>query len=709
MKPLWMIPLIPSLLILDWSTTELRAQALVAPAPAPTVAAQLAQPEIKIIPGSALARLVQNNQEFHLMADTNLAASKIDVPDWLKVYYRKQHPKMTSRPKDPTQGYPMALENVYRWMLTHQDLLPARAPEPRAPIATLSAGTNRRISGQQQTPRSESDIRVNFNNPLLILAASNSIDGDGHQAQFYSTDGGVSWGQSSLPLQDNDQFHSDPTVDWSSDGTAWATTMGINGSIMRLKAYKSMDQGQTWAFDAVISGAQSEVDKQMMWVDHSLTSPNRDNIYVIWHNGPVAFVNRRTGPAGSWQSPIQISGAETTGTPIGADITTNNNGHVFGFWPDTGSQSIYMVKSTDGGISFSPPTSLTSTRGSFQVAVPSFANRQALIGVSAAAYSSAQKNLVYAAWMDLSSADDCNSSPSGPGTNPSSKCKTRIYFSRSTSGGNAGSWSAPKIVNPRTSLSDQFNQRLAVDITNGNLVLVYYDSEGDPERKKVNVWYQFSTDDGQSWSSAQMVTTSATNETAGGADSGNQFGDYTGLSGYAGKFYPTWTDRRGGTKEEIWTAQILVGQVNLADAPIPVRQALTRSKNLAADDQMSDVQWSYFAKAEIANQSDGKAVIYKVLGRDPKGHACEMLVDRNLGMVVEFKRTITMAEANENLPQAVQTTLASVVRMDPQFKPAYVEVIYISDKIVAYDFLSGKEPNLRDAVIRTTGELVQKE
>ena len=50
----------------------------------------------------------------------------------------------------------------------------------------------------------------------------------------------------------------------------------------------------------------------------------------------LRHVNRRTGPTGAWQTPLQVSAAETVGTGIGADIKTNANGDVFAFWPDTG-------------------------------------------------------------------------------------------------------------------------------------------------------------------------------------------------------------------------------------------------------------------------------------------------------------------------------------------------------------------------------------
>ncbi len=68
---------------------------------------------------------------------------------------------------------------------------------------------------------------------------------------------------------------------------------------------------------------------------------------------------------------------------------------------------------------------------------------------------------------------------------------------------------------------------------------------------------QTSNDDGQTWSTAAKLTSARSDETTAGAD-GNQYGDYNGLSGHTGKFFPSWTDRRSGGREEIWTAPIII-------------------------------------------------------------------------------------------------------------------------------------------------------
>jgi hypothetical protein len=505
------------------------------------------------VPGSGLAAMIAAHQDFGRLSPAE-AHDRIPVPLWLRAQWREAHPEMVSAPGDPTRGYPHALKEVHEWLLTHQDLLPG-LPEPdRAPAA--AGGTNVRISGAQPRARSESDIRVNPRDPQKVIAAANNIGGSGQQAQLYSADGGSTWGQTLLPLLPGDAFHSDPSVDWMSDGTAWATTMGLNsrGTLLRLHAYRSADGGATWTWDSTFSGGQSRADKPKMWIDHGAASPFRDNLYVCWHNGQPQFFNRRT--ASGWGSPVQISGAETSGTALGCDVKTDGAGNVFVFWPATGNRRILMARSGDGGASFGAPVAIATTWSSYDIGLPAFSDRRALIYVAGGAWKSAARNMVYAAWTDLSGEAGCASSADEPDQRAASPCTTRIWFSRSADGG--ATWSAPVRLHHQPAKNDQFNPWLAVDETNGQLAIIYYDTAEDAGRKKTHLYYQASFDHGASWSAPFRITTAPTDETADGSNL-NQYGDYNGLSGHAGSFWPSWTDRRGDGVEEIWTANLQEG------------------------------------------------------------------------------------------------------------------------------------------------------
>jgi photosystem II stability/assembly factor-like uncharacterized protein len=104
--------------------------------------------------------------------------------------------------------------------------------------------TDLRLSGAQSGQRSESDIRFNYNNLLQLVGSCNSTTASNEQ--FYSSDGGSNWSQSSLPTVSGDNRQGDPAVDWTSDGTAWSVTVGIGTTGNVVRAFKSTDGGKTW-------------------------------------------------------------------------------------------------------------------------------------------------------------------------------------------------------------------------------------------------------------------------------------------------------------------------------------------------------------------------------------------------------------------------------------------------------------------------------
>ena len=543
----------------------------------------------RVVSGSALQRLIEENQGFHLLRPEE-ASDKIPVPPWLRVLWRKKHPHLEYRADDPTGGYPHVLKEIHEWMRSHQDLLPG-IPEPDVlPAGLVVPGTSEQRISDFFRRRSESDIRINFWNPTEIIAASNNLDGSGLQAQYWSTDGGRTWGETTLPPLRQDDFHSDPTVDWTSDGIAWSTTLGIaeGADALRLRLYRSTNNGATWVYDSTISGNQTATDKQMAWIDHSSTSPHLDTMYVIWHNGRPVYMNRKKRN-GKWGNPVKVSGSETKGTGIGSDVKTNSAGVVFGVWPDTGSRKIYMVRSTNGGQSYSKPKAIASTFDSYDIGVPAMDMRRVLIYVSAGTYKAAGKDLVFVVWADLSGAVGCRTASNEPGSNAASPCKTRIWFTRSTDGGTT--WSPKKMINNQPGKSDQLNPWLAVDETTGTLAVIYYDTVGET-RQKTNVWYQSSYDGGATWGAPFRVTSEATDESDFASADSNQYGDYNGLSAYAGTFFPVWTDRRAGAFEQIWTAALL-DQPGCPAFPAPANLRAA----LSGDDRI-DLAWDPTTSAQ---------------------------------------------------------------------------------------------------------------
>jgi hypothetical protein len=310
--------------------------------------------------GSALEALIRENQHFALLCDDE-KADKRNLPAWLRVWWRKAHPETEYSAEDPTGGYLLVLKEILEWMITHQDpkvadgmnIAPAALKSGTADAEVdASTGPHFRISGPAANPRSESDIRVNYFDATKITSGSSNIGGNGRQAMYFSTDGGANWGQTFLPFTGSDTFHSDPTVDWTSDGRAWSSTLGIQSSGCGIiSAQTTARRGPSRRHLPVHRPASTS--RWSGWT-RARARRFRTGCMRVWHNGLPAFMNRRTaGAGGAWlAAPVQVSGSESTGTAIGSDVKTNSAGHVFAAWPTTGNRRILLIKSTDGGSTY---------------------------------------------------------------------------------------------------------------------------------------------------------------------------------------------------------------------------------------------------------------------------------------------------------------------------------------------------------------------
>jgi hypothetical protein len=96
--------------------------------PVPSVEQQLKEANVR--PGSALEKLIRDNQDFSLLQPEELH-DDVDLPLWLRVYWRKNHPDEQHSTLNPGAGYPDALDDIYDWMVSHQDLPSSSPTEPR--------------------------------------------------------------------------------------------------------------------------------------------------------------------------------------------------------------------------------------------------------------------------------------------------------------------------------------------------------------------------------------------------------------------------------------------------------------------------------------------------------------------------------------------------------------------------------------------------
>lgn len=478
------------------------------------------------------------------------AEDRAPLPRWFRSYLRDNIPDL---PTSGTYQYPRVAVQLLEWMVAHPDLqVPPPTPRARRAAArVVSVGPNINITNLDER-NSESAIAVDSSDPRYVIAGSNNITGSGRQKQFYSSDSGATWSQTELPLAPGRAFQSDPSVAFSTDGTAWAVTLGIDnlGTSVQVQIYKSTDHGASWTFQSTISTGNNN-DKEMLWIDTHPTSPFKDNMYVAWDvpgNG-IRFA-RSTDKGATWSAPQSLS----TDQAIGVHLTTGPAGELYVAWPDTASRELRIRKSTDGGATFASVRTIAVTNDSYEIVVPAMCQRNILIYLSLGVDRSSgpRAGNVYAAWTDR------NGTVADPGcTGTTSASNANVYLSASTDGGNT--WSTPGLVHPDAATTDQFNQWMDVDPADGTIQVIYYDTGDDPGRKKTHLYYASSADGAATWGTPIRVTTAQTDETGAGADTGNQYGDYNGLAAYRSLAYPSWTDRRTGNpggKEQIYTAAL---------------------------------------------------------------------------------------------------------------------------------------------------------
>ncbi|HVX12138.1 MAG TPA: NF038129 family PEP-CTERM protein [Pirellulales bacterium] len=120
---------------------------------------------------------------------------------------------------------------------------------------------------------------------------------------------------------------------------------------------------------------------------------------------------------------------------------------------------------------------------------------------------------------------------------------TKIY--EVSSDNNGQTWSAPVQASDDTTNSSEFLPSIAVDQTDGDVGVAWYDARNDTNDVTTQFFAAVSSDGGQSFSpnvSVSLGDADATNANLDSFGQQNQYGDYTGLAFVNGILYPLWAD-----------------------------------------------------------------------------------------------------------------------------------------------------------------------
>ena len=345
-------------------------------------------------------------------------------------------------------------------------------------------------------PQNETAIAIDPNDPNRIVASANdyvartwacTIDGtpcsalgDGYSGTYYSNDGGATWccnssGPGDIGTLIPGVTHltggpydagGDPAVAFDSQGNVYYAGLGFNrasapNTVAVNKGTFDGSGALSWGAPTFIGATTSPAvfnDKEWIAVDSHAGSPFQDRVYVTWTRfifspgsgayvqSPIFFASSSDGGA-TFTAPKAISGNVLYGQ--GSRPVVGPDGTLYVFWDASrrldALDSTWMVKSSDGGASWSKPSAVAQVADNLPLADTAFR-----VNSFPAAATDADGNL-FVAW----SASVPNDGSTYDGTTGCAywiagakavraSCHSAAIWSRSSDGG--AHWSPPAAV-----------------------------------------------------------------------------------------------------------------------------------------------------------------------------------------------------------------------------------------------------------------------
>ena len=445
----------------------------------------------------------------------------------------------------------------------------------------VSVGPNVQVTfdSNPNNDRSESSLAVNPLNASNMVGSSKKFTDPATYsfllAAYATFDGGASWTEAApLQLPPGAAGTSDPAVAWDNAGGAYIAALPVGPgqeTTLGIAIYRSPDGGRTWGPPRPIhhsahTGENQGDDKQNAVGDTNPGSPFYGNVYVAWDDiGPRAFdlrFARTTDHGTTWTG----TGAEQPGSSLAGDsfspamAVAPDDGTLYIAWASTNRTQIKLVKSTDGGNSFSAPdgsaviadgiTDLEAAHLPAPDGFPELPGGTFRVDTFPT-ICAGPAGVVCVAWADYREG------------------VSRIYFQRSFDAG--ATWTAdhspsgrPLLVGavaPARELHD-FHPQLAAN-TSGDIMCAFYEYGPMPTQNLINVVAAVSDDNAGCFFHRVTVTDRPWDPAVDaplsqGKKTTTFIGDYFGFAASDLGFFAFWTDTRTGI-QEIFTSRLSVG------------------------------------------------------------------------------------------------------------------------------------------------------
>ncbi|MGI9088922.1 MAG: choice-of-anchor Q domain-containing protein [Chthoniobacterales bacterium] len=457
-----------------------------------------------------------------------------------------------------------------------------------APVVNVSAAT-----GNQ----AESFVNVNPTNPNNLVAFSNTNANSIFRA--YSTNGGATWTRGTVATG---VACCDAQAAWDRFGNLFLVY--INNSLDQINVILSTDGGVTFGVPVTVGTGS---------VDQPSIAVGNGSVWVDWNSsGSMVARGAPVTGLGVW-GPFNAlqSIPSATGSFGGIAVGPGPNGGkvIVTYQNPTGGQgpaTIYTNVDTDGlgAGGFGAQVAATSTNvGGFDF-IPAQNGRSidAEAGVVWDATGGPFNNRIYLVYTEETVNENND---------------TDILMRTSTNDG--ATWSAPVRVNddPAGPIRSQFLPYVALDPTTGTVAVGFHDCRNDngvPGSGGTNnipnddaeYYGTYSTDGGATWAPNVRLSGGFSNAAASG--NGIDFGDYIGLSAFAGKLYPGWADNAncdGTNANGTLQAFDLYANSNSLVLPVAPPNILTVNKTADTNDGVCNAADCSLREAVAVAGSDG--------------------------------------------------------------------------------------------------------
>ncbi len=423
---------------------------------------------------------------------------------------------------------------------------------PSAGAVTINAPSN---ATARNGDEDESAVAVNPNNTQQIAVMTNGVAGDFGLPLSISSNGGQTWtrtvfgtgtgaGQDGRPAA-----CCDPTLAWDDHGNLFVgylfrDTANNQPWVRSIELYVTTDLGATFTNVGPVDTANATSPV----LDQPTVVAAENSVWVTWRDdsGGIAVRGRSVTGAGTFG----VWGGEQDVSTVGnfGDIAIGPTGEVMVVYQtptgDEGPSNIIVHSDADGlgAGGFGAGVTVGSTNvGGFDF-LPAQPQRSvdAEAGLAWDRTGGTNDDRVYLVYTD---------------ENPAESSDFDVFVR--TSDDDGANWSTPVQVNDDAGTNSQLLPKIALDQTNGDVAVSFYDARGDTgggpnatdidgtANNDVTLFASWSLNGGANWAANVAVADAPTD----GYDTNGaqELGDYAGLAFHGGVFYPSWADSSNST------------------------------------------------------------------------------------------------------------------------------------------------------------------